>query len=555
MNLQRILSFINKNFFALKHNFISKKKYNFIKKSFSTDNGLDIPSLEEFIANLELRERLAGGYTGHISNIALKNLRSSYIYKIRKEKELGGKSFFEKKEKERTISWEKEKVAKKRGEFLNKKHNQFIKKKGQTSFLKMKPFSNITQPVQWYPTLNEGIFIGDKNRSKSFIKDKDDLSKLKLQSNQIWDYPENFILIKEEIDHIQRQKSDRKKFGKPQAWRKRIIDYQWDQIQKKKIKKPKDYIANQDGNLIPFAWTSKKAQFYPHKDSLRLNFVGGIRLPAATDYMNAYKGVRDDESQNKFERFLDNFEIPKKRENTTLYSIYKEFDKKKEDIYLFKKGSRYKPIIEKIINFKARYGRVIAQKIERSAYLQGINSKGKDFKKPFPADFVDLETLFVNNIMRHGKKSIAIKIFRKVIDILTKKKIRITGKPIGILGTRHFLEKAVKNATPLFIIKSLRRGSKVTHVPTYIEPRKARALAVKWLVKAARITSKRGLINSLYLELSDAYHIKGKTVEIKRDLHRLGISSRARGFKGVRGSFKIFHKKYVVNNKKNILKL
>lgn len=133
---------------------------------------------------------------------------------------------------------------------------------------------------------------------------------------------------------------------------------------------------------------------------------------------------------------------------------------------------------------------------------------------------------FINNLMRKGKKSIAQKIFYTALDLANKnlKKDRSAdrqGNPIEIL------EEAINNTAPLLEVKSKRVGGANYQVPYEVRGERREALAMRWILEAARKKKGKAMADKLAQELIDAYNNTGQAVKKKDDTHRVAEANRA----------------------------
>ena len=137
---------------------------------------------------------------------------------------------------------------------------------------------------------------------------------------------------------------------------------------------------------------------------------------------------------------------------------------------------------------------------------------------PDPVYGNPLAGAFINKLMLHGKKSTAEGIFYDTLDIIEER----TRKP----GVEVF-EQAVKNATPMVEVKPRRVGGSTYQVPMEIRPERRQALAIRWLIQAARSRTGRPMAERLSAELMDAANNTGATVRRKEETHRMAEANRA----------------------------
>ena len=111
--------------------------------------------------------------------------------------------------------------------------------------------------------------------------------------------------------------------------------------------------------------------------------------------------------------------------------------------------------------------------------------------------------------MSEGKKSIAEKIVYDALDRLGEK----TGKP-----PVEVLEQAIKTVTPVLEVRSRRVGGANYQVPIEVPARRARTLAVRWLVQYAKERREKGMPEKLAGELLDALNQQGGAFKKKDDI-------------------------------------
>jgi len=124
----------------------------------------------------------------------------------------------------------------------------------------------------------------------------------------------------------------------------------------------------------------------------------------------------------------------------------------------------------------------------------------------------------VNRVMVGGKKSIAEQIVYDALAQVAEK----TGKP-ALEG----LEAAVKSVTPVLEVRSRRVGGANYQVPVEVPPRRARTLALRWLVQHARDRREKGMPGKLAGELLDAANQQGGAFKRKDDMYRMAQANKA----------------------------
>jgi len=125
---------------------------------------------------------------------------------------------------------------------------------------------------------------------------------------------------------------------------------------------------------------------------------------------------------------------------------------------------------------------------------------------------------FVNIIMKHGKKSVAEKILYQAFDNVNKKN--------GQEGIEVF-KKALENVRPFVEVKSRRVGGATYQVPVEVRAVRQTALAMRWIVDAAKKRSEKSMINKLAGELMDASEQKGAAIKKREETLRMAEANKA----------------------------
>jgi small subunit ribosomal protein S7 len=124
----------------------------------------------------------------------------------------------------------------------------------------------------------------------------------------------------------------------------------------------------------------------------------------------------------------------------------------------------------------------------------------------------------INKVMLDGKKSTAEKIVYDALDILSK---RVGQEPV------EALENSIKSLTPTLEVRSRRVGGATYQVPVEVPPRRARTLAVRWLVQFSRQRREKTMAERLAGELSDAQSEQGGAFKRKEDIYRMAQANKA----------------------------
>ncbi len=137
---------------------------------------------------------------------------------------------------------------------------------------------------------------------------------------------------------------------------------------------------------------------------------------------------------------------------------------------------------------------------------------------PDPVFSSTLVSQVINKVMNDGKKSIAEKIVYDALAIASER----SGKP-----PVEVLEQAVKSVTPVLETRSRRVGGANYQVPVEVPARRARTLAIRWIVTFARDRREKGMAAKLAGELGDALEQQGGAFKRKDDLYRMAQANKA----------------------------
>ena len=127
-------------------------------------------------------------------------------------------------------------------------------------------------------------------------------------------------------------------------------------------------------------------------------------------------------------------------------------------------------------------------------------------------------TKFMNAIMLHGKKSVAESIVYGAFDVVQAK---AKAEPIAIF------HQALDNVAPHVEVRSRRVGGATYQVPVDVRPERRQALAIRWLITAARNRNETTMIERLSGELMDAANNRGTAVKKREDTHKMAEANRA----------------------------
>jgi len=138
---------------------------------------------------------------------------------------------------------------------------------------------------------------------------------------------------------------------------------------------------------------------------------------------------------------------------------------------------------------------------------------------PDPKFHDRLVSRFINCMMLDGKKSIAESILYGAFDIVAE---RTKGEdPVEIF------KAAVDNVRPAVEVKSRRVGGSTYQVPVEVRPERRTALAIRWVIQAARRRGERTMRERLANELLDGANNRGAAVKKKDETHRMADANKA----------------------------
>ena len=120
-----------------------------------------------------------------------------------------------------------------------------------------------------------------------------------------------------------------------------------------------------------------------------------------------------------------------------------------------------------------------------------------------------------------GKKNAARKIVYDAMDILMKKFSGDKGKALELFN------KSFQQIVPVVEVRSRRVGGSVYQIPREVSFERGRALALRWIIGAAKVRSNKTMGERLAYELIDASEGRGVAVKKKADVHRMAEANRA----------------------------
>jgi small subunit ribosomal protein S7 len=127
-------------------------------------------------------------------------------------------------------------------------------------------------------------------------------------------------------------------------------------------------------------------------------------------------------------------------------------------------------------------------------------------------------TKFMNAVMMHGKKSVAETIVYGALDQVKDKSRQ---EPVAVF------HQALDNVAPHVEVRSRRVGGATYQVPVDVRPERRQALAIRWLITAARNRNETTMVDRLSGELMDAANNRGTAVKKREDTHKMAEANRA----------------------------
>jgi small subunit ribosomal protein S7 len=125
---------------------------------------------------------------------------------------------------------------------------------------------------------------------------------------------------------------------------------------------------------------------------------------------------------------------------------------------------------------------------------------------------------FMNSIMHDGKKSVAESIVYGALDSVERK---LKTDPLQVFRS------ALDNVAPAIEVRSRRVGGATYQVPVEVRPDRRQALAIRWIITAARDRNDKTMVERLSAELADAANNRGNAVKKREDTHRMAEANRA----------------------------
>lgn len=143
---------------------------------------------------------------------------------------------------------------------------------------------------------------------------------------------------------------------------------------------------------------------------------------------------------------------------------------------------------------------------------------------------------FMNNLMEDGKKSVAENIVYGALEIVEAKGKNIAddegaadGKAAAGSSSKglRIFHRVLKKIRPQLEVRSRRVGGATYQVPTEVRPERATALAMRWIIDAARARGEHTMMERVAGEILDAANDRGTAVKKRDDTHKMAEANKA----------------------------
>ena len=155
---------------------------------------------------------------------------------------------------------------------------------------------------------------------------------------------------------------------------------------------------------------------------------------------------------------------------------------------------------------------------QKKYYMSRRGAAQKRLTRPDPVYRNRLLNMLANRILKNGKKNLSYHILYKAMKSI---KLRTTKNPLSIL------RQAVRRATPNVAVKAKRRGGSTYQVPVEVKPDQGKALAIRWILSAAKKRAGVSMASKFSYELMDAARQTGNAIRKREETHRMAEANRA----------------------------
>ena len=125
---------------------------------------------------------------------------------------------------------------------------------------------------------------------------------------------------------------------------------------------------------------------------------------------------------------------------------------------------------------------------------------------------------FINRLMLRGQKATAEHIVYNALQLAGQ---QLSKEP------EEVIDQAIKNVTPLLMVKPRRVGGATYQVPVEVDSRRGQGLSMKWIITSARARNGKSMEEKLASELVDAVQGRGAAIKKHDDLHRMAEANKA----------------------------
>lgn len=140
---------------------------------------------------------------------------------------------------------------------------------------------------------------------------------------------------------------------------------------------------------------------------------------------------------------------------------------------------------------------------------------------PDPVYGSDVVSRFINSIMKSGKKSVAERIVYGALDKIAKQ------QKVQPEQSLEILYKGFENVSPTVEVKAKRVGGSTYQIPVEVRSDRKLALAMRWIIEAARGRGSKAMAEKLAAEILDAAENRGGAFKKKEEMHRMAKANQA----------------------------
>jgi small subunit ribosomal protein S7 len=130
---------------------------------------------------------------------------------------------------------------------------------------------------------------------------------------------------------------------------------------------------------------------------------------------------------------------------------------------------------------------------------------------------------FINCVMERGKKSIAEKIVYGALDKMAERE-KLKPKSQEVL---ELFKKMLRNVIPTVEVRAKRLGGATYQVPAEVNAKRGMAMAMRWLIGAAKQRAEKGMMLRLFAEMMDALENRGNAIRKREETFRMAMANKA----------------------------